>query len=604
MKSYFRLLAHLRPYTFQVAGAMLCMLLYSGAQGAAIFLVGPAVAYLFDPQTFDASTVKLGRLQVLRGLMDALGADFFPVLMASIVVVFTVKGLADFGQAYLMGDAAQRVMRDVRNRLFRHLEALPIRYYTRSSTGELMSRITNDVHLIQGAVSDAVAAILRDATTTLVLIALAFAMDARMALIACLVFPIAVFPIMRLGRRLRRASRKRLISTARLSTLIHETVRGIRIVKGFGMEAWEARKFADENHGLYRTNLRAIRLKAAVTPLNEFLAAVGFVITLWYGQSRIAAGTLLPQEFFTFFVALGSLYPYLKKLASINNVVQEGVAGASRIFEILDERPEPADAPHAVPLERVNGGVTLEDVFFKYDEEMVLKDISLRIGVGEVVALVGSSGGGKTTIANLIPRFYEVTSGRVMIDGSDVRDYTIASLRRQIGIVTQQTLLFNDTIANNIAYGEIKRTREEIEAAARAAHAHDFIMRMPEGYETIVGEGGVRLSGGEAQRLAVARALLKNAPILILDEATSSLDAESEAAVQKALDNLLANRTTLVIAHRLSTIRHADRILVIREGRIVEEGRHEDLLALGGEYRKLYERQFRDEEEGEHAPLH
>jgi subfamily B ATP-binding cassette protein MsbA len=495
-------------------------------------------------------------------------------------------------------------MRDLRNRLFRHLEALPIRYYTHKSTGELMSRLTNDVALIQGAVSDAVAALLRDASATVALIALAFAMDFKMALLACLVFPLAVFPIIRLGRRLRRASRKRLISTARLSTLIHEMIRGIRIVKGFAMERWEASKFEQENKGLYRTNLRAIRLKAMITPLNEFLAAVGIAFTFWYGQSRIAAGTLLPHELITFLVALGSLYPYLKKLAAVNNVVQEGIAGGTRIFEILDERPEPPDAPDAVPLEAVREGVAFENVYFKYDEEMVLKGITFRIGVGEIVALVGVSGGGKTTIANLIPRFYSPTSGGVTIDGRDVGKYTIASLRRQIGIVTQQTILFNDSVANNIAYGEIRRSKKEIEAAALAAHAHDFIRRIPEGYDTLVGEGGVRMSGGEAQRLSVARAILKNAPILILDEATSALDAESDAAVQKALDNLLANRTTLVIAHRLSTIQHADRILVVRDGRIVEEGTHEELLEKGTEYRRLYETQFRTEGKPEHVPLH
>ncbi len=604
MKPYLRLLGYLRPYWLLVGGAMICMLLYSLLQAAGVFLVGPFIAFAVDPGRFDVSTVKLGNFQVLQSLMEFFGAKFSSLLIASIVVVFTLKGLADFGQAFLMGDTAQRIMRDLRNGLFRHLESLPIRYYTHKSTGELMSRLTNDVALIQGAVSDAVAALLRDASAAVALIALAFAMDVKLALLACLVFPLAVFPIIRLGRRLRRASRKRLISTARLSTLIHEMIRGIRIVKGFAMERWEAGKFEQENRGLYRTNLRAIRLKAMVTPLNEFLAAVGIAFTFWYGQSRIAAGTLLPHELITFLVALGSLYPYLKKLAAVNNVVQEGIAGGTRIFEILDERPEPPDAPDAVPLEAVREGVAFENVYFKYDDEMVLKGITFRIGVGEIVALVGVSGGGKTTIANLIPRFYSPTSGCVTIDGRDVGKYTIASLRRQIGIVTQQTILFNDSVANNIAYGEIRRSKEEIEASARAAHAHDFISRTPEGYGTLVGEGGVRMSGGEAQRLSVARAILKNAPILILDEATSALDAESDAAVQKALDNLLANRTTLVIAHRLSTIRHADRILVVRDGRIVEEGSHEELLEKGTEYRRLYETQFRTEGKPEHVPLH
>ena len=604
MKAYLRLLGYLRPYWPQVGVAMLCMLVYSLLHGAVVFLVGPFVGFIFNSGTFSDPAADRGKFKILEDIMHYFETDFFTLLIMAIPVVFILKGLADFGQAYLMGDTAQRVLRDLRNRLFCHLEALPIRYYTHKSTGELMSRLTNDVALVQGAVSDAVAALLRDASTTVVLIALAFAMDTKLAIIACLIFPVAVFPIMRLGRRLRRASRKRLVSTAKLSTLIHETIRGIRIVKGFAMERWEARKFENENRSLYRTNLRAIRLKALVTPLNEIFAAVGIVATLVYGRSRIEAGTLLREEFLVFLVAIFSLYPYLKKLASVNNVVQEGIAGGTRVFEILDEEPEPPDAPGAVPLEAVRLGMEFENVYFKYDDEMVLKDISFRIGVGEVVALVGTSGGGKSTIANLVPRFYLPTSGRVTFDGRDLNDYTLVSLRRQIGIVTQQTLLFNDTIANNIAYGEIRRTKEEIHGAARAAHAHDFIMRMPEGYETLVGEGGIRLSGGEAQRISVARAILKDAPVLILDEATSSLDAESDAAVQRALDNLLANRTTLVIAHRLSTIRHANRILVIQKGRVVEEGTHEELLANGREYRRLYDQQFRDEGEQGYASVH
>ena len=604
MKTYFRLLAFLKPYRLLIAAAMICMVLYSISQGAGIFLVGPFAMFVFDPKGFDGSRIKLGEWHVFDEVIQVVGGNFFTVLVISILVVFTVKGITDFTQAVLMGDTAQRVLRDIRNRLFAHLEALPIRYYTYKSTGELMSRLTNDVALVQGAVSDAVAALLRDASSTMVLIALAFAMDFKMALIACAIFPVAVIPIMRLGRRLRRASRKKLVTTAQLSTLIHEMVRGIRIVKGFAMERWEARKFGDENSKLYRTNLRAIRLKAFITPLNEFLAAVGIVATLWYGKERIAAGTLEKYEFFTFLAALGTLYPYIKKLAGVNNVVQEGIAGATRIFEILDERPEPPDPPDAVPLEAVREGVCFEDVYFRYDDEMVLKGISFSIGVGEIVALVGASGGGKTTIANIIPRFYAPTTGKVTIDGRDLSNYTVKSLRRQIGIVTQQTILFNDTVANNIAYGEVRRSRGEIEAAARAAHAHEFIMHMPEGYETLVGEGGLRLSGGEAQRLSVARALLKDAPILILDEATSSLDADSEAAVQGALENLLANRTTLVIAHRFSTIRHASRILVIREGEIVEEGTHEELLANGSEYRRLYEKQFLIDGKRSEAPLH
>jgi subfamily B ATP-binding cassette protein MsbA len=414
----------------------------------------------------------------------------------------------------------------------------------------------------------------------------------KLAIIAVAVLPLAFYPLVRFGKRLRKLARKRQETVGNLSTVLHESFTGVRIVKAFTMEDHEKRRFADQNQGVLRYQLKALRIDALSSPLMEFIGAIGISAIIGYGGYQVVNGTSTPGTFFSFLGALLMLYKPVKSLNKLNSTLQTGIASMVRVYEILDQKSNIVEKPGAVVLERAEGAVEFRDVSFAYDSVPVLKDINIRVRPGEIIALVGSSGGGKTTLVNLIPRFYDVTSGAVLVDGMDVRDLTLKSLRNQIAMVTQQSFLFNDTVRNNIAYGAPWKDEEAIIEAAKAAYAYDFIRELPNGFDTVVGEQGVMLSGGQRQRICIARALLKDAPILILDEATSALDSEAEQEVQRALENLMQGRTTFVIAHRLSTIQIADRILVISNGRIVEEGPHQALLALRGEYRRLYDIQF------------
>jgi subfamily B ATP-binding cassette protein MsbA len=423
-------------------------------------------------------------------------------------------------------------------------------------------------------------------------VAVIFYHDWQLAMIAMVVLPFAFFPIVKFGKMLRRISTKSQESMGDISVILHETIGGNRIVKAFGMEDYEKERFSKENTKYFYYLMKSVSVRALSSPVMEFLGGVGIVFIIWYGGYNVIRGVSTPGTFFSFLAALLMLYEPVKRLSNMNNVIQQGMAAAHRVYDILDTAPEIEDKPDAIPLPPMRDKLQLRNVQFRYGNEPVLKDINLKVVAGEVIALVGASGAGKSTLVDLIPRFYDVTDGAILIDGLDIRDVTMDSLRAQIGMVTQQTILFNDTVRNNIAYGDMHKQEEEIVAAVRAANAYDFIMKMEQGFNTIIGEQGVRLSGGERQRLCIARALLKNAPILILDEATSALDSEAEMEVQRALENLMAGRTTLVIAHRLSTIQNADRIVVIADGRIVEEGRHEVLLKCDGEYCRLYELQF------------
>ncbi|MBW2075246.1 MAG: ATP-binding cassette domain-containing protein, partial [Deltaproteobacteria bacterium] len=514
------------------------------------------------------------------------------LLPFAIFLLYALRGACYFGQSYLMNYVGHSIIRRLRDKLYVHIQMLPLSFFQKNKTGILMARIINDVNVVKGMVSNAITGVLKDFFTIIGLLVVIFYRDWKLALIAIIIFPLAVIPIVNFGRRLRRLSTRCQEAIGDMSFLLHETFTNNRIVKAFGMETYESRRFFERTFRLFTYEMKAVAVRSISSPVMELLGGIGITLIIWYGGYKVIKGTSTPGTFFSFMAALIMLYEPVKKMSGLNNTIQEGLAAAVRIYDILDTTSDIVEREDAIELESGPHSVVFRNVFFKYDDQMVLKNINLEVKRGEIVALVGMSGGGKTSLVNLIPRFYDVTEGAILIDGHDIRDMTVASLRSQIGIVTQDPILFNDTVRNNIAYGNPDAIESDIHAAAKAAYAYDFIQGLPDKFDTVVGERGVRLSGGEKQRVCIARALLKNAPILILDEATSSLDSESELAVQRALENLMKGRTTFVIAHRLSTVRHADRIVVIVDGRIVEKGKHEELLALHGEYYKLYEMQF------------
>ena len=456
-----------------------------------------------------------------------------------------------------------------------------------------MSSITNDVNQIQQVVSETIGDLLREGLAVIGLAALLFYYDFNLALVVVTGAPVVVYPLVRLGQRVRRTSRRVQQELAHLSHVTAEAFSGHRIVKAFGAESHETNRFKRASHQLYRTTLKVTSTVSILPPLMEFLGGIAIVLLMWYGSRRIAEG-MTQGEFLAFVVVAFWMYQPIKKLSRVNTNIQQAMAASERIFELLDTHSEVNERPNAGVLPPLRQGIEFRDVSFKYDEtgRYVLRNVSFSVRAGQVIAIVGLSGAGKTTLVNLIPRFFDVVSGAILIDGVDVRDVTLKSLRAQIGIVTQETVLFDESIASNIAYGSPRATQADIEAAARAAHADEFIVKLPEQYETSIGERGQRLSGGQRQRLAIARALLKNSPVLILDEATSSLDAQSERLVQDALANLMRDRTSFVIAHRLSTVRRADAIIALERGRVAEIGRHDELLAKGGVYAKLYAQQI------------
>jgi len=511
---------------------------------------------------------------------------------AMILGVFLFKGGFSWANSYLLEAVGLEVVNSLRQQLYNHIQDMPLTFFDRMPTGILMSRITNDVNEIQGAVTKAVTGLVRDSFSVVGLIVVIFYQDWRLASLGVMVLPLAFYPLFLFGSRLRKLAKRTQETRGLISVLLHEGISGSRIVKAFGMEDYEKQRFASQILKDLRYGLKSAWIDALSSPLMEFIGAIGIASIVFYGGYKVIHGESTPGTFFSFLGGLLALYQPIKSLSKVNNLVQKALAATHRVYEILDTPSDLTEIPNARELPPISRHIHFEDVSFAYQDDLVLHDIDLQVNVGEVVAFVGTSGGGKTTLVNLLPRFYDVTSGAILIDDVDIRDVTFKSLRQQMAMVTQQSFLFNDTVGNNIAYGNIHQSEQTIVEAARAAFAYDFVMQLPQAFDTVIGEQGVRLSGGQRQRICIARALLKNAPILILDEATSSLDSESEQEVQRALENLMRGRTTFVIAHRLSTVQSADRILVVAAGQIVEQGTHADLLARSGEYRRLYDIQF------------
>ena len=567
---HMELLAFVKDSWFKLVLSAVCSAVEAGMTALSAWLVKPVVEKIFEQ--------KNAQMLVLIPLV--------------VVAVFIIKGIASYASYYLLNHVGQSVILRLRKRLFNYIQDLPLAFFQREKTGDLMSRITNDVAVISSMFTSAITGSVRDCFAIIGLLSVTFYLIPKLAVYAFVVLPLAALPIFYFGRRVRRVRLGAQQAMAELNVYLHETILGTKIVKAFGMENYEKGRFADKSRKLFRLEMKEAKVRAMSSPLMELLGGLGIAFIIWYGGRQVIAGTYSFGTFMSFLTSVALLYEPLKKLSKVNNALQRGMAAVDRIFEILDQKSDIVEAPLPIQIQPGPHRITFDNVSFKYTTAMVLKNINLTVEAGEILALVGMSGGGKTSLVNLIPRFYDVAEGSLLVDNVDIRQASIPSLRRQIAIVTQEPILFNDTVRNNIAYGTPEATEQQIIQAAKDAYAYDFIMGFADGFGTSIGELGGRLSGGQKQRICIARALLKDAPILILDEATSSLDSESEALVQKALGNLMKGRTTLIIAHRLSTIGYAHRILVIADGQIVEEGGHEQLLARGGEYHKLYQLQF------------
>jgi subfamily B ATP-binding cassette protein MsbA len=627
------MLRRVRPYLVQVAASVVLTLGFSLLSAVTVLLVMPTFATLFGqatetaevaepssaaeapittdgPDAPEASTLPFDDTLGVKARLDAAYQDFEAWLTAGseldalqrliviIFLVFLAKNITQYASTVLTNWMGLRLIKDMRDDVFGRLLELPLGFYHRYRAGELISRATNDVQIANKTVNVSFTNLVRDPAQIVGYLAVCLWVSWKLTLLAFLVLPLSMLVIVTIGKRLRRYSHRQQERLADLTSVLQETVYGIRVVKAFAMEQFEKRKYLAESARVFRDMFKIARTNRLSSPLSEQMSVIVGAVILWFGGRQVfVEQSLAPEAFLTFLTAMFSMLHPIKELSQVNNGIQEGMAAAERLFEILDSPAEPGVDPSLPELPPVTGRVEFRDVHFAYlPGEPVLEGIELVAEPGQVVALVGSSGAGKSTLVDLIPRFYDPQRGSVLVDGHDVRDVSLRSLREKLGIVTQEVILFNDTVRNNIAYGMADVAQESVEEAARAANAHDFISRMPQGYDTLVGDRGTKLSGGQRQRLSIARAILKNPPILILDEATSALDTESEQLVQEAIDRLVKDRTTFVIAHRLSTIRSADRIYTLKSGRVVESGSHQALLDAGGVYADLYNLQFREQE--------
>jgi len=599
MKELLRLLAYARRYWLYLILSVVLMALVGATHASIALLIGPIFDRVLNPHAPDTPvllfTVPVFNQPVyLYQLVPAGFHNIWSMVAFAILTVFAVKGICDYLANYMINYVGFSAVTDLRNAVFEKVLKHGSEFYESHSTGRLMSSIMNDIEKIQVATSHILADLLRQTFVVLGLLFVVLHKDWKLAFVSLVVMPLVLIPTARIGRRIRRTSRRTQDHAAEVNQILQETLSGHQVVRAFSAELYELRRFRDAARRLLRSNLHYVRQQAISSPLIEMFGALTIVALLTYARTQIKTGALTPGEFTSFVIALLMMYEPMKRLTGIHNIFQQAIGASQKVFEYLDHTVEIQDRPQAQKLSGFQQAIVYDDVTFHYPSSNTfrLDSIRLEVRAGEVVALVVPSGSGKSTIVNLLPRFYDVTSGAVRIDGRDIRDLTLASLREKIGLVAQDTFLFNDTVANNISYGRPEISRESVRNAAGSALADEFIERLPQGYETIIGERGVKLSGGQRQRIAIARAILKNAPILILDEATSHLDAESEMLVQRALANLMAGRTVIVIAHRISTIRRADKIVVIDASRISEIGTHADLVTGGGIYQKLHQLQF------------
>ena len=565
---------YVRPHRGRLILAVLCMAVVAGTTAANAYLMKP----VFD----DVFILK--------------DKSMLFIIPITILLIAVIKGAATYGQSVLMSYIGQKIVATIQHGMFSHLMWADIAYFQKTATGKLISRFNNDANMLRAAVSNVLVGIAKDTLTLTFLVGLLFYHDWALALIAFIVFPVAVYPIVRIGRRMRKVSDNTQVQMGELTTLLDETFRGARHVRAYGMEKYEIDRAGSIIETIFQLVQKAARVRSATHPIMESLGGVAIAVIIFYGGSQVVSGATTPGTFASFIAALLMAYPAMKSLANLNANLQEGLAAAQRIFTLIDAAPSIQDKPDAKHLDTIRGEVKFENVRFGYEKDRTaLSGINMNIAAGSTVALVGPSGAGKSTVLNLIPRFYDSDEGQILVDGENLRDVTVSSLRANIALVSQDITLFDDSVRSNIAYGKLDASDDEIIAAATAAEAHEFITGLVSGYDTHVGGRGLKLSGGQRQRIAIARAMLKNAPILLLDEATSALDTETERQVQSALENLTEGRTTIVIAHRLSTVMAADTIYVMDSGRIVEQGSHAELLAQGGAYARLYAVQFAEQ---------
>jgi ATP-binding cassette, subfamily B, bacterial MsbA len=605
MRQVTRLLRYLVPYWLQFVPSVIFLAAVGFLDAFRVLLVGPVLDRVLNPSSGSDNILLFtiphtNRTIYLQRFVPSHFHNAWTVVAFAFVASTVLKGIFDYAGTYLVNYAGYGLITDLRNSLYNSILRRSAAFFQKHTTGTLVSTIVSDIERVQFAMSSILAEFLQQFFTFVFTAGVVIVLGRKLAWLLLLFVPVIIFSASKIGRRVRHTTRRGQDKLADIQNILHETITGNRIVKAFGMEAWEFARFRNAAHRLFRANLRSVAAAAISSPLMDIFGAVAIALLLLLGREQIVHGWMTPGIFVAFIIAVFKLYDPVRKFALFHNSFQQALGASSEIFKFLDVRDEVQEKPGAAALPHFSKKISFEDVCFCYESEgvqrEVLRHINLEVRAGEILALVGSSGAGKSTLVSLIPRFFDVTSGRITVDGYDLRHVSLSSVRSQIGVVTQETVLFNDTLRNNIAYGQPGISQKEVEAAARSALAHDFIMELPAGYETVIGEKGVRLSGGERQRIAIARALLKNAPILILDEATSALDSESEALVQSALQNLMTGRTVVVIAHRLSTVRRADRIVVLENGTIADIGSHDELMQKLGTYRRLYDLQFFDAE--------